>query len=61
MATIEIELHAKEIALTSRRSDLIEFVKDLDEAVGEWGFTIALCDYFEEKRKEYDGEQAGES
>lgn len=46
---------AWELARNCDRSELIEFVKYLDDAMG-WDFTIQLYKYFDEKRKEYEQE-----
>jgi hypothetical protein len=42
--------------MTSR--DFIEFVKELDEAMGEWDFTLELAEYFEKQKAEHAREQA---
>ncbi len=57
MSNIEIELSPHDIADGMSTRDMIQFVKDVDEAKRDWGFTIALADYFDEQRKIYAAEE----
>lgn len=41
-------------------TDLIEFVKDLDQVVADWDFTMKLVAHFEELGNEFVDEEVGE-
>lgn len=40
------------------RRDLLELVKELDEAMGDWSFTLELADHFDKLRAEHAKEEA---
>ena len=40
------------------RRGFIDFIKELDEAVCDWGFTLELADHFDKLRAEHAAEQA---
>lgn len=59
--TTEVNFDAYDLARHYRRynrEEVIEFIKHVDIAIGEWDFTLELCKYFAEKQKEYDAEVA---
>lgn len=40
------------------RRDLLELVKELDEAMQDWDFTLELADHFDKLRAEHAKEEA---
>ena len=40
------------------RQDLIDFIKKIDERMGDWDFTLELCRNFEQLKIEWEKEQA---
>lgn len=53
-----INLDVEDIADHGNREDLIQFVKDLDAAMQDWGFTLALCEHFAALKLDYEKECA---
>ena len=61
MATIQIAVGLDVGALMAGGGDardFIELIKELDEAMGDWSFTLELCDHFDKLRAEHAAEQA---
>jgi hypothetical protein len=56
--SIGVEIDPRDIARTNPMRDLLQFVYDLDEARGDWDFTLALAAHFDALRAEYEKEQA---
>ena len=57
---ITIELDAEEIADGMDRDECIQFIKELDEQMQDWDFTLELCEHFEKLKKEWQKEQGEE-
>ena len=61
MATIQLAVGIDVDAIMSGggdRRDFIELIKDLDEAMGDWSFTLELADHFDKLRAEHAKEEA---
>lgn len=54
---IPVSIDAEMLANSIRKSELIEFVKTLDCQIKDWGFTLALYEYFKEEYAEWEKEQ----
>lgn len=52
-----VTLDPVELAKVMSTNELIDFIKDLDEEVGSWDFTLELCDHFERLKERYYREQ----
>lgn len=49
---VSVNMDAEDLTRQMERYELIEFLKAVDEQVGEWDFTCAMIDHFEAKHKE---------
>lgn len=57
MSKLEINvttnIDAEELARFANRDELVQFVIDLDLAIGEWDFTLPLIKHFEDLHAKY--------
>lgn len=51
-----VVLSAADLVKNLNQEDLLKLVKNIDEAVAEWEFTLQLCDHFDGLRKEHTAE-----
>lgn len=56
--TMEVSLDAEHIAAGLRSKEVVEYVKAIDLACGDWDVTLALADHFEKLRAEHAKEAA---
>ena len=49
-------LNAYELAHSTNHKDLINFIKDIDDALADWNFTMELYKHFAKLKKDYDAE-----
>jgi len=55
---VTVALSAEDIANSMGGDELVEFIKGLDEARGEWDVTLALHAHFEKLKGEHEKEEA---
>lgn len=58
--SVDLEDLARDVISGGNRETLLKLIQFIDLRVGEWDFTLALCGYFAEKKKEFDAEEAAE-
>lgn len=56
--SVAIDLDAADLAERISFDDAVEFIKQLDAAIGEWDITLRLADHFDKLRAEHAKEQA---
>src|SRR5262245_50510149 len=49
-----------DIVRNSSRADLIQFIKDIEFTMADWSFTLPLCEYFAELKKQHEKEEAAD-
>lgn len=56
--TVRVDMdEIKEALFELDNEELLTLIKEIDEAVQEWGFTKSLHEYFTEQMKEYPEEE----
>jgi hypothetical protein len=59
--TVDVNLEDLAIQMATAYPDkAIDFVKFLDGHMADWGFTMALYEYFAKLKQEYDAEEEAE-
>lgn len=56
--TAVVELNPFDIASDWSDEDAAQFVKELDEAIASWPFTLAMYEFFAAQKAAYDAEEA---
>jgi hypothetical protein len=51
--TTKVRFSARDLALSSSGPEVVEFIKELDEAKGDWGVTLELIVHFDKLREQY--------
>lgn len=55
--TLDAEELVRSVRYDRNYEELLEFIKEIDLRVGEWDFTLKLCEHFAELKKEHEKEQ----
>jgi len=55
---MEVELNPERIASGLRSKEVVQYIKEIDEACGNWAVTLELADHFDKLRAEHAKEQA---
>ena len=51
-----VSINAKDFCLVNSRDELLTFIKELDQEIGDWDFTLEIADHFAALRLEYEQE-----
>lgn len=59
--TVEVSLNPQDIAREMDDQEIVEFIKQLDDAAQDWDVTLALCEHFAALKLEHALQEAADA